>query len=244
MSTLRSAAVAAVLARLIAAGDREDGAGKARVLARERELGHKVYGRERAELYRTAPIAVTPAVGELLYVLAAASGAHRIVEFGSSLGFSTIHLAAAVRDMGAGTVITTELDVRKAELAAANFQQAGLADLIDVRVGDARQTLADVPSPVDMLFLDGWNDLYLDVLALVERRLRSGALVVADLSADDPASDAYRTRLEDPASGYLTTTIPLDAGVVISVRRGPSEGIPHDDHPRVEALRTMCHRAS
>jgi predicted O-methyltransferase YrrM len=220
MSTLRSPAVAAVLARLIAAGRREDEAGKARVRAREAEVGHIVYGRERAALYRTAPIAVTPEVGELLYVLAAASGARRIIEFGASLGFSTLHLAAAVRDAGAGgTVITTELDERKAEMATANLAEAGLADVVDLRVGDALATLAETPAPVDLLFLDGWNDLYLEVLELVEPRLRPGALVVADLSPDDPACDAYRARLDDPASGYATTTLPLDAGVVVSVRR-------------------------
>jgi hypothetical protein len=65
MSTLRSPAVAGVVARLIAAGAREDEAGKARVRAREAELGHMVYGRERAALYGTAPIAVTPEVGGL-----------------------------------------------------------------------------------------------------------------------------------------------------------------------------------
>lgn len=219
MFTLRSPPVAGVMARLIAAGAREDGASKTRVRAREAELGHKVYGRELAELYRTAPIAVTPEVGELLYVLAAASGARRIIEFGASLGFSTVHLAAAVRDAGAGgTVITTELDERKAEMATANLAEAGLADVVDLRVGDARETLVETPAPVDLLFLDGWNDLYLEVLELVQPRLRPGGLVVADLSPDDPASDAYRARLEDPASGYATTTVPLDAGIVVSVR--------------------------
>jgi predicted O-methyltransferase YrrM len=220
MSTLRSPAVAGVMARLIAAGAREDADGKARVRAREAELGHMVYGRERADLYRTAPIAVAPEVGEFLYVLAVATGARRIIEFGASLGFSTVYLAAAVRDAGAdGTVITTELDERKAEMATVNLAEAGLADVVDLRVGDALETLAETPAPVDLLFLDGWNDLYLEVLDLVEPRLRAGALVIADLSPDDPACDAYRARLEDPASGYATTTVPLDAGVVVSVRR-------------------------
>lgn len=220
MSSLRSPSVVGVLDRLIEAGVLEDEVGKARVRAREAEVGHKVYGRERAELYQTAPIAVTPEVGELLYILAAASGAGVVIEFGASLGFSTLYLAAAVRDVGAhGQVITTELDERKAEMATANLAEARLADVVDLRVGDATDTLAETPSPVDMLFLDGWNDLYLEVLALVEPRLRAGALVVADLSPDDPACDAYRARLEDPASGYLTATVPLDAGVVVSVRR-------------------------
>jgi predicted O-methyltransferase YrrM len=119
-------------------------------------------------------------------------------------------------------VITTELDERKAKMAAVNLAEAGLADVVDLRVGDALETLAETPRPVDLLFLDGWNDLYLEVLDLVEPRLRAGALVVADLGSDDPACDAYRGHLEDPANGYATTTVPLDAGVVVSVRLAPA----------------------
>ncbi|HEY4098797.1 MAG TPA: class I SAM-dependent methyltransferase [Baekduia sp.] len=217
-STLRTDAVVGVLDRLVAAGLREDEPGKERVVRRETELGHKVYGRERAELYGTAPIAVTREVGELLYVLATAAKARMIVEFGASVGFSTIHLAAAARDTSDATVITTELDERKAQLAHENLAAAGLADLVDLRVGDAQTTLADLSAPVDLLFIDGWNDLYLPILALVEPRLRPGALVIADLSAGDPSCEAYRTHVEDPANGYFTITLPLDAGVTVSTR--------------------------
>lgn len=221
MSTLDDPAVAAVLHRLVADGAREDEPGKARVRAREAELSHNVYGLERAELYGTAPISVTREVGRLLYILAASAAPGLIVEFGASVGFSTIHLAAAVRDAsGTGTVITTELDPHKTRLAAANLRSAGLADIVDLRAGDARTTLAGLTEPIDFLFLDGWNDLYLDVLALVEPRLRVGAIVVADLSAGDPSCEAYRERMENPTSGYVSQTVPLDDGVVVSVR-GP-----------------------
>jgi predicted O-methyltransferase YrrM len=216
--TLRSDAVVAVLDRLAVAGDREDQAAKQRVQDRESALGHKVYGRERAELYGTAPIAVSPEVGELLSLLATAGDARTIVEFGTSLGVSTIHLAAAVRDNGGGTVITTELDEHKAHLAHENLAAAGLADLVDLRHGDAQVTLADLSAPIDLLFLDGWNDLYITILELVQPHLRPGALVVADLSADDPACDAYSAYVHDPAHGYFTITLPLDDGVVVSTR--------------------------
>jgi predicted O-methyltransferase YrrM len=216
--TLRSEAVVAVLDRLVAAGAEEDEVAKRRVRTREAELGRKVYGRERSELYGTAPIAVTRDVGELLYVLATGARARTIVEFGASLGFSTIHLAAALRDAGGGRLITTELDERRARLAATNLAEAGLDDLVELRVGDAQATLRDLTGPVDLLFLDGWNDLYVAILELVEPRLRPGALVVADLSTDDPACAAYRADVEDPARGYVSVTLPLDAGVVVSVR--------------------------
>src|SRR5262249_34083899 len=69
-------------------------------------------------------------------------------------------------------------------------------------------------------FLDGWNDLYLTVLEMLEPHLRPGALVAADMSRDDPHHARYRAHMGDPAHGYLTTELPLDDGVVLSVRLG------------------------
>jgi predicted O-methyltransferase YrrM len=140
-----------------------------------------------------------------------------IVEFGTSLAFSTIHLAAAVRDLGAGRVITTEMEPDKARIARENLAAAGLDDLVEVRLGDALTTLRDIGG-VDLLFLDGWNNLYLPVLELLEPRLSAGALVIADLSEDDPEQVPYCERMHDPGSSYVSVDIPLDAGVVVSVR--------------------------
>ena len=83
---------------------------------------------------------VAPEYGRFLYQCARARRATRIVEFGTSMGISTIHLAAALRDMGGGQVIGSELEPGKALRARANLDAAGLADLVDVRVGDARET--------------------------------------------------------------------------------------------------------
>src|SRR5579884_2254679 len=96
-----------------------------------------------------------------------------IVEFGASLGFSTIHLAAAARDLGDARVITTEIEPDKARAARDNLREAGLDDLVELREGDALSTLADV-GEVDLLFLEGWNNLYLSVLDLLEPRLAHG----------------------------------------------------------------------
>ena len=218
--TLRSDNVTRVLARLRETGSAEDEPGKRRVRAREAELGRKIYGRERADLYGQAPIAVADEVGELLYLLAFGCRARIIVEFGTSLGVSTIYLASAVRDAGEGIVIATELQPEKARRAAANLAEAGVADVVDLRVGDALETLRDLPGPIDLLFLDGWNDLYLTVLEMLEPRLPPGALVAADMSRDDPHHARYRAHMRDPAHGYFTTELPLDDGVVLSVRLG------------------------
>ena len=217
-STLHEPAVAAVLARLRAQADAQDEPAKVRVAARERELGHKIYGQERVDASGGAPLAISAEVGKLLYVLAVTRRPRTIVEFGASLGYSTIHLAAALRDAGGGLLITTELSVAKAETASVNIADAGLGDLIDLRVGDALDTLADLKDDVDLLFLDGSNDLYRHVLELVAPCLSPMALVVADLSRGDPELERYQARMLDPVSGYVSVRVPLDDGVVISTR--------------------------
>ncbi len=107
----------------------------------------------------------------------------------------------AVTDCGDGSLITTELRPSKAEIARQNLEDTGLAHLVELRLGDAQQTLVDLPGPVDFLFLDGRNDLYLPVLHLIERHMASDALVVADLSTEDPISSRI----------WSTSTIPTTA---------------------------------
>ncbi len=208
-----------MLAELRRLGEAEDPPAKLRVLSRERELGRRVWGEERSEAYGAAPLSITPEVGELLCVLVLARRPRTVVEFGASLGFSTIHLAAAVRDVGAGRVITTEIDPGKAAAARRNLVDAGLDDLVEMRVGDALTTLRNVRE-VDLLFLDGWNNLYEPVVELLAPRLSPGALVIADLSSDDPDQVSYVERMHAPGSGFVTVDIPLDAGVVLSAWLG------------------------
>jgi predicted O-methyltransferase YrrM len=159
-----------------------------------------------------------------LYVLAASRQASRIVEFGASHGISTIYLAAALRDQGGESLITTEQHPRKVELAQRNLIEAGLEDVVELRAGDALETLVELPSTVDLLFLDGRNDLYLPVLRLVEPRLSAGALVAADLSARDPDMLPYLEYVRDPAHGYFSICVPLDDGVELSVRLSTATG--------------------
>jgi predicted O-methyltransferase YrrM len=197
----------------------EDPPAKERVLDRERELGRRVWGAERSAMYGGAPLSITPEVGDLLCVLVLARRPRTIVEFGASHGYSTIHLAAAVRDVGSGRVITTELEPDKVAAAERNLAETGLDDLVEMRVGDALTTLQDVPE-VDLLFLDGWNNLYEPVVDMLQPRLSPGALVIADLSSDDPDQVSYVERMCAPGSGYVTVDIPLDAGVVVSAWLG------------------------
>src|SRR5689334_16056743 len=135
---------------------------------------------ERSALLGNAFIPVDPQAGRLLYTIARGCAPGTFVEFGTSFGISTIYLAAAVRDRGAGRVVTTELHAGKANRAREHIREAGLLDLVDLRVGDALETLKDLSRDVSLVFLDGWKNLYLPCLKLLEPKLVPGALVLAD----------------------------------------------------------------
>jgi predicted O-methyltransferase YrrM len=215
--TLRSTAVTRVLERLYARSAAEDEPAKRRVRDRETELGTRLSQEQRYELYGEAPLAIEREVGELLHLLTLTRRPRTAIEFGSSHGISTLYLASALRDCG-GTLITTELLPTKARITRENLIEAGVDDHVDVRVGDARDTLGHLDHQVDMVFLDGRNDLYLDVLRLLEPQLASTALIAADLNVEDPDLRPYLQYVRDPVNGYLSVEIPLDAGVELSVR--------------------------
>lgn len=153
-------------------------------------------------------LAVSPEYGRFLYMMARTRCARRIVEFGTSMGISTIYLAAAVRDNGGGHVIGTEIEPTKAQRARLNLEAAGVADLVDIRLGDARETLQDVGGNVDMLLIDGAFSLYLPILKLIEPRLQAGAVVLAENAFDKD----YQAYVRDPANGYLSQPLPINDG--------------------------------
>jgi predicted O-methyltransferase YrrM len=163
---------------------------------------------------RDFPLPVSRETGVLLYMLARSSGARTIVEFGTSFGISTLHLAAALRDNGGGRLITSEFEPSKVARAQENLRKGDLIDLVEIREGDALQTLSvDLPETVDLLLLDGAKALYPEILSLVESRLRPGAFVVAD-NAD--YSPEYLARVRSPANGYMST--PFAEDVELSMR--------------------------
>ncbi|OKI33019.1 methyltransferase [Streptomyces sp. TSRI0281] len=155
--------------------------------------------------------------GKLLYNLIRAVKPAVVVEFGTSYGISTLHLAAAVRDNGTGRVITTEMSRAKAASARDTFAATGLDDVITVLEGNALQTLAALRQPVDFLFLDGWKDLCLPVLRLLEPHIAPGTLVVAD-DVDLPDLGPYLDHVRDTVNGYHSVTFPVEDGLEISCR--------------------------
>jgi len=162
-------------------------------------------------------LAIEPTMGVFLNLCARSIGARTIVEFGTSFGISTIYLAAAVKDLG-GKVIGSELESSKAEQARANLEEAGLADYADIRIGDALETLKDVEGPVDLLFLDGWKDIYVPVAKLMEPKLRPGSLVLADNLHTFPAElKPYLDYVNRPEGPYRSVTLPFESGLGFSL---------------------------
>jgi predicted O-methyltransferase YrrM len=161
---------------------------------------------------------------EFCYQLCRALRAKRVVEAGTSFGVSTLYLAAAVRDNmrndgGAGLVIGTEHEPQKAAAARAHFVEAGLSDLIELREGDLRQTLADVRGPIDFMLIDIWTPMARPALELVAPALRPGAIVVCDNTTQ--FRDAYRDYFEfvnDRKNGLRTMTLPFEGGFELTVR--------------------------
>jgi predicted O-methyltransferase YrrM len=219
MTTLTTAPLAALLDRLFAEATEAEATTEAAVSdIPEDELERlRASKTEYLDFYgrlRDAPLAVSRETGALLYMLARGANARNIVEFGASFGISTLHLAAALRDNGGGRLITTEFESSKVARARENLIAGGLIDLVEIREGDALQTLkAGLPETIDLLLLDGAKGLYPEVLALLENRLRRGAFVVAD---DADATPDYLARVRSTEQGYLST--PFAGDVEVSIR--------------------------
>jgi len=161
---------------------------------------------------------------QFCYQLCRALRARRVVEAGTSLGVSTLYLAAAVRDNlredgGTGIVIGTEHEPEKAKAARAHFIEAGLSSLIELREGDLRETLRDVGGPVDFMLVDIWTPMARPALERVAPHLRPGAIVVSDNTRQFRAGyEDYFRFLADPRNGLRTLTLPFEGGLELTVR--------------------------
>jgi len=221
MTTLATAPLAPLLDRLFAEADlaaaeiepalADLSEAEQTLMIRSRTGYRDLYGR-----LKDVPLPVSRETGRLLYMLARACRAQVIIAFGTSFGISTLHLAATLRDNGGGRLITTEFEPSKVERAREHLSAGGLIDLVEIRQGDALQTLAaDLPDSIDLVLLDGAKALYPDILDLLESRLKAGALLIADNADDSPD---YLARIRTPGSGYVST--PFADDVELSMRLG------------------------
>ncbi len=173
---------------------------------------------QKAALMQDALLPVSKDAGRFLYAVARSISAKRIVEFGTSFGVSTIYFAAALKDNGGGVVIGSELEASEVAKANRHLAEAGLSQFAEICAGDALQTLRDTGT-IDLLFLDGWKLMYLDVLKLLMPSLHQGSVVLADdvtLFPDDVAG--FLDFVRDPANGFVTATLPLGDGIEYSVK--------------------------
>lgn len=178
------------------------------------------------DFVRDKLVALDPEKCDLCYMLCRAIGARRVVEFGTSFGVSTIYLAAAVRDTvhergGEGIVIGTEIEPSKAKIAAANIADAGLDPFVEVRVGDARETLKSAGGPVDFLLLDSWIPLVRPVMDVMAPQLRPGAIVLCDnVERYEREYSDYTSLVRDPKNGFRSVLLSHQGGLEISIKLG------------------------
>jgi len=159
------------------------------------------------------------AAGTLINLLVREAEARRILEVGSSYGYSTTWLAEAARAID-GKVVSLELQRPKTEYARQQLARAGLEPYVEFKVGDALASLAALTGPFDFVLIDLWKDLYVPVFELLHPKLAQGAIVVAD-NMLQPASarahaKAYRQRVRAAAD---MTSVLLEVGNGLEVSR-------------------------
>jgi predicted O-methyltransferase YrrM len=187
--------VRAVLARL----ETEDADERARDVPREQ---------------RARQVART--TGQFLFAYVAPQTDCEVLELGGSRGYSTIWLAAGVRNLG-GRVLSLESDPAKIEAWRANVEEAGLADWAELVEGDAFETLPPIGDVFDVVFLDAEKEQYEALFAEARTKLEPGAVVIADnvLSHVETLGAYSQARQADPT--LESVTVPLDRGLEISV---------------------------
>ena len=160
--------------------------------------------------------AVAPTTGRFLFSVVAPQADCEVLEIGGSRGYSSIWLAAGVRNLG-GRVLSLEQDPLKVEAWRANIAEAGLEEWAELVEGDARETLAGIEDVFDIVFLDAEKDDYEELFQLARPKLEPGGLVIADnvISHPDPLALYSEARQADPT--LVSVTVPLDRGLELSV---------------------------
>lgn len=176
-------------------------------------------------------IQIDDVAGRILQLMTLVHKPMRVVEIGTLFGYSTIHIARALPEGGRLTGL--EIDPRAASAARRNLEAAGLSDRVEIIEIDAVEHLVKLPDGVlDMAFIDGEKADYPSYLKVLTRKLRSGALLIADDSfADGSYGAAHEGRARQAAgiraynrvvagsSHYFSALIPTESGLMVSVRR-------------------------
>jgi len=180
-------------------------------------LSHEQAMRRRDELL----LPVGRAAATLMNLLIKEGTARRILEVGSSYGYSTVWLAEAARSIG-GKVVSLELRGAKTEYAREQLARAGLEACVEFRVGDALDSLTRLAGPWDFVLIDLWKELYVPVFDLLHGKLAHGALIVADNMLQPESARvharAYRERVRS-ARDMSSVLLAVGNGLEVS-RKG------------------------
>ncbi|CAG4925980.1 O-methyltransferase [Paraburkholderia gardini] len=162
-------------------------------------------------------LAVSAETGRFLRNMTLSHKPARILELGSSCGVSTLYFAEALRTLGSGMVIATELDPVKCAQLRDHVRTAGVDVYVDLREGDVFQAVSELDGTFDMVFIDVWANTYLDLFKQTERLLRPGSIVLADsmYTAED-AVRPYKQYL-DGNPRFSTTTLDFESGIEFTV---------------------------
>ena len=154
--------------------------------------------------------------GQFLFAFVAPQTDCEVLEIGGSRGYSTIWLAAGVRQLG-GRVLSLESDPAKIEAWRANIDEAGVGDWAELVAGDAFETLPQIDDVFDLVFLDAEKEQYEQLFQEARTKLEPGAVVIADnvLSHEDTLGAYSQARQADPT--LESVTLPLDRGLELSV---------------------------
>ncbi|MEM6643515.1 MAG: class I SAM-dependent methyltransferase [Bacteroidota bacterium] len=139
--------------------------------------------------FKNAYLSISSQQGKELEQLIIENEVRNVVEFGTSFGISTLYLAHGIIETE-GKIITTELLSSKAKKARENFEDADVSDLIELKVGDALETLKDHEESIDLLVLDGWKNLYLPLFQLLKPNFHENTLIYVD-NADMAEASAF-----------------------------------------------------
>jgi len=154
-----------------------------------------------------------------LALLAKSSGARRVLEVGTSNGYSTLWLARALVETGGGEVVAIEYDAARSALARRNYQRAGLDNVITLLEGDGRTLIAEQTGSFDFVFLDAEKTQYADYLRAVLPLVRGGGLIIGDDTISLRAQMGEYIELVFSSPELESVEVPIDDGIIISYKK-------------------------